>query len=725
MDCDIINVFNFGRNIKQVENININDDSLDLKFPKRTIVDISTDTFIKIIFQDNNNYYLFLNYVNALDFYLNYYVNINLACSNSLPLNGDEHIDVYFKGGNVMNYHFTTMIEDSRLKELFGMYFKKSDFDFSVDIHTTTDNRFNDLKKHAYPWIIDFLCETTRLFNEYLESIAKGKIKILHMDPKFLSTFKNDTDTFKFMEIRDTVKDIISHPRFKLLKEIIDGYIKINGVKHIPFISNIDVIGKYIRVNFNSDIIQFIPKSEGLYKLNYTPYILNDINKFIMNYNEYIIQDLIQTYYELHKTSKYYACLLYPYYKHVIGPILEHEIEYPNLINKVITYNFSLIQQSNFYTDEKLKTMTKLIKESISMLPDTYYEKNTENPPNENEETNPKAFIKYKITSNNNSQISLDPTNNFIVYNNFENHNPLSTLNFGKDLHSINDKSIKNNIHYVSGNLLIKNTLGNRQVVDFDLFRIKFNLVALDFVSENDYLVDKFKIPSEFIDVSVTTIDSNVYNEDHEIFIMPIDLENIKLPNIPVKSHSYTYFIGDLIRILFTDSNFFPWLKGKYEKRIKRLLLLLNLYDGLHHTNNLDIIYNLASDIKYNMTNTDNEHDITKYSASKVHLDSYKEYTNIFDLVYINDNYKLVKQPIKMLLIVSEIFKRNDALEIINHFRKYLKLTPIKNLGNLKQDFIKFLDEIINTYHDIKPINNSISNKNNITKKRNFSKLKK
>ncbi|AEJ34757.1 hypothetical protein MIMI_L515b [Acanthamoeba polyphaga mimivirus] len=110
--------------------------------------------------------------------------------------------------------------------------------------------------------------------------------------------------------------------------------------------------------------------------------------------------------------------------------------------------------------------------------------KNSDNPPDKTEVTNSNAFIRYTVNKNrsDNPHIELAPTNNFLVYNDFEKSDPLSIINFD------DNQTIKttNNVHYVSGNMLIKNILGNRQILDFDLFRIKFNLVAVNYIFENE-----------------------------------------------------------------------------------------------------------------------------------------------------------------------------------------------------------------------------------------------
>ncbi|ANB50735.1 hypothetical protein [Powai lake megavirus] len=706
------NTIDFGKILKQVKNTQVNENSLDLKSPKRTLVDVSTDTFIKIIFQEENNYYLFLNYVNALDFYLNYLGNINLIQDGHKPFYEHEDIEVFFKGGNVMNYHFSTMVTDPRIKELFAMYFKKSDFDFSVNIHTLTNNRFNQLKKSLYPYIIEFLKKTTYLFNQYLQDVLNDKLINETVNTNFLTNFKNKNDDKIYEKSLQIVKKFIANPKFDMAKEIIDNYFIMFPINYLPKIKQIVLVGKYVRVNFIDDtFVQFISKTQ-LYH-THDDEIIDSINDIFNKYNKNILNDFVTNYKKIYLTSKYYASLLYPYHKYLISTIGKHELEYSILIDQLVKYNFSVIKSANFYTKEKINNMIIDIQNTINQLNGVYYEIDSDNAPGPDEYTDPNAFTKYIVMPYNNGQVKLSPGNNFIMYNNFENPKGTEILmlsdSYNKNFKT-NLESDLQNIHYVSSNLIIKNISGNRQVLDFDLFRIKFNIIAENIVAKNGLIQPSFKIPSEFIDVSVTTISSSTYNEDHGMFIMPIKLTGIKLPNIEVKSHSYTYFIGDLIRILFTDFNFFPWTKGKYEKRLKRLLLLLYLYDGCHDTRLLEDLKELADKVKHNITDFgSNQINLSKYARSPVYLESFDEYINIFDLVYIDPKYDLIKYPVKLLLIMSEILKSNNALEIINHFRRYLKINPLTSLGSLREDFVKFLDEIINTYNDISP-NNSYQN---------------
>ncbi len=472
----INNNIDSSRLIKEFDNNDINEDSLDLKFPKRTIIDISTDTFIKIIFKENIHYYLFLNYVNTLDIYLNYYGNIDMINDNFKPLNNNEYVELFFKGGNVMNYHFSKIVTNEKLKDLFSKYFKKSDFDFSVNIQTITDNRFNLLKKYIYPLIISFLKKTTNLFNNYLSEVLDDKVSINKIDTIFIKNFRDENNNYDFKIILDTIKDIINLPDFDFFKKIVSEYIISYGINKIPKIIDIIEINRYIRILFdNNKIIQL--KINGVNKIIFNKNTIENINNIIDNYNYHIVNSFIEKYNQFYSSSKYHACILYPYYKYLITPISEHEYEYNKLINEIILYNFQILKNYNFYTKEKLNEMKNVISKSIVELQDIYYEINNDNPPLNYEISDTNAYNRYKVISKS-PEIIINTRNDFISYNDYNTINGIVVKDYGNFYDDDNEK-IDNNIHYISVNYLIKNVLQNRQTLDFDLFRIKFNLETI------------------------------------------------------------------------------------------------------------------------------------------------------------------------------------------------------------------------------------------------------
>src|ERR1700733_120900 len=692
---------------KHVINIDVYENNLALISPKRIIVDISTDSFVQIMFKDQTNYFLFLNYVNFLDFYLNYYVNLNIVSNGEKPLIYEEDVTVYFKGGNVMNYHFGKMISDPIIKEKFANFFKKSDFDFSVNIHTHTNNRFKIIQKYTYQLIIDFLKKTTNLFNNYFRDIMNE----IYVDPKYdvsiLDNFRVDSYNEEFEYVLNSIKYLLNIPRIETIIEIANEFFKIYPINHIPFIKNINVIkvNNSIKVIFDEHTLIFQPKHKYIFSYNYTNYELMHLNDILKKYNHCVIGKIDENkqlglhyrYNNYLEKSKYHAVLLYPYYKLLIKTRNDHEFMYSNLINDIQMYNFNMLQKNNFYTKEKIQNMIDMISNNISQLNNTYYDINDKNPPCSNEIVDPLAFNKYTIMKDIVTIIIPNSQSDFINYNEIDNPDGTVQIKYSEQK---NEKNDNENIHYISVNYLIKDILGNHVTLDFDLFRIKFNLITTNSVLKNGKLAPKFKIPSEFIDVSVVSISSNQFYENKHKFIMPISLPDIKLPAISVKSHSYVYFINDLIRILFIDGNFLPWSKQKFEKRLKRLILFVYLYDLKNKVNLSKDIFHYVKLIKSSLVENVNSKELDKLTEN-IFIDSYREYNNIHDLVHIDPKYKIVAPFIKLFFVVYKLLSSKNTLIIINYYRQYIKYAPIENISNMKDDFIKFLDLIISIYKDL------------------------
>lgn len=675
---------------KKIDNRNLDERLLSNSKPKRAIVDISTDSFIKVIFKDDRNYYLFLNYVNTLDHYLNYHVNKSLIKSGMKPLNGDESIGVYFKGGNVMNYHFNNLVSNQQLREMFSAFFKKSDFDFSVSIHTNDVNRYNNLKAITYPLIISFLKKTNDKFNKYLSDINANildKNVAIAQNKLLLAEMTNYNKIDKHIEVAHRelmtkIKEFISYPRVEFVIDLIKEH-KIERINSIKRIDNDLIIN-------NKIIIKPDPKYLYLDYQNET--LLNYINVQIYDYHE--VKKLIINFNRKYKTeSKYFDMILRPYIEYLIDNRHANYHTYDKLLDDIINYNFNLFIINDFYSKNKLEEMINMIIDEMSKLTDTYYEVDTDNPPIQTDILDPVAYVRYNIGNKPNANnIKIIGRNDFIVTNNLNSSDNKPIVNMYPD------ENTDANVHYISGNYTISMTTANNNTVDFDLIRVKFNLAANNVVLKNNVLEDRFNIPSEFIDVGINNIQTTFYNEDKECYKMPISLDGLIVPNIPVKTHQYSYFIGDLSRVLFIDGSFLPWTKSKYEKRIKRILVLIYVYDLKHKTQLLKMILSICNDIVNNKLDRTN---IRRFALSSVLLDSYTYYNNIYDMIYVDRKYNVVKYFMKNLLIMNEVVKSADSLKIINHFRSFLKLVPLESTDTLKNDFNAYINEIIVTTEQI------------------------
>jgi hypothetical protein len=248
-----------------------------------------------------------------------------------------------------MNYHFKKQVTDPNLQEKFKAYFKKSDFDFNVNIDTTTDDRFNVLKKYTYPVIIKFLKKTTDLFNHYLTDVLNDKQINPISNENFLINFHDKKMDNEFQTIYDRAKKIIHEPRFILMQKIVS-----NG-NDITSIKSVKTYGSTIIVDAHPNPITFQSNNPLFSELD-NPEIISDMNSLLGKYLTFSAE--IKSFYEkVYSKSKYHAIQIYPYYRFLVKPIPVHEMEWCAYLKQLIEYNFALIQKSSFYTKQKIEAL--------------------------------------------------------------------------------------------------------------------------------------------------------------------------------------------------------------------------------------------------------------------------------------------------------------------------------------------------------------------------------
>jgi hypothetical protein len=690
---------------KNVSDVPVNDQNLATLHPKRTIVDISTDSYIKTIFASDANYYLFLNYVNTLDFKLAYETNMKLLVLGVKPLyakiDSDEEIAVYFKGGNVMNYHFNKLVTNPVVKTEFQPFFKKSDFDFTVDIHTKSDKRFNILKSQVYEIISNFLIETKSNFNIYLAAVQRDQP--VGDDPTRLnlSNFRDRSMDETFDKLLMSIKVLIDKPFFD---QSLDLSKYVGEQKQLRKIKN-DAGWLLIKFTKGADIA-FTPDNPNLWtKFNPDASdVITNINKNLSLINQ-LKPSLRNFYVAAHAKSKYHAARIYPYYKYLIGTIGNHEQEYAKLIEDTIEYNFQLLIKANFYTKISIQNLITEIYNGLQLLDDTYYATSSKNPPSETELMDPKAYNAYTVTKGQGS-VKIAGREDFIVYNDALRTDPGVVQTISSETQTELDLDLGTqqediNVHYISGNFSI--AAGNRTTVniDFDLFRIKFNLIAENMVMMNSVLQPRFNIPSEFIDVSISSIFSTDY--DHgpvKVINIPIASSipdfSYKIPDLDVKSWSYEFFIDDLDRILFRDS-LYPWTQSKYQKRVKRYLLLVGIYDKTNGTHQLQDLVNLSNAI---LTGNADTAFVRTYLKDDILLSDYKNFAATKNMAYIPASYTKTGNAMKFILVMNSILNLENqafAQKILEHFRQAAKLDGDVDVNAVKQEFQDLLREISET----------------------------
>lgn len=644
---------------KLIKNINndeiINEEYLDVKFPKRKLTDVSTSIFTQVFFAEDKNYQLFLNYYNFLDVILNYEVNLKLLNLNLIPLDSDEDISMIFKGGNVMNYHFNKLIHNKELKERFNEFFRKSDFDFNANIITSSSLRFEILKDCTYPFIISFLTKTVNSFNDYLSKILSGKeIFVVNHE---INDFYNEKYNYEYKRIILSIKEFIKNNDMESFKEF--------------FIKFRDIIPKITKQNINENIKSY--EFLNGFKLSYYSSnngIIN--NEMIEFYNNEILDHAFTFYLKCKQKSKYHGILLYPYVKFFITEIND---DYSLLLEKMREYNFNLLVLNKFYSKDKLSEYIFNIKNKLNeMKGETFYESNEENIPPVKDRFNPEFYDTYKIENDN---IRFEKKKNFILYND---------IDYIKNPRLVEYSSSENNYHYVSINYSIIAKSQAQTYVNFDLFRIKFNTIISQGIEKNNKLSKSFPIPSEFVDIAVPDISDS--KRDDEDFIIKLTIPEIKYPN--VKSYSFDHFIHDISNILFIGAPI-PWIKPKYEKRIIRLLILIYLNDKYKKTTFLSTTKLLVEEILNNK----------KISIENItSLKKYIHYDNFFLLCNLPHKYDLVSHFYKFLIITYKSIRENLFCPILN---KYSKIVNTINECD-KQGFITFNETILNEINKIEQL---------------------
>ena len=221
---------------------------------------------------------------------------------------------------------------------------------------------------------------------------------------------------------------------------------------------------------------------------------------------------------------------------------------------------------------------------------------------NLNSYTYPSNFKITKITDD--SATNIDTKNIVIKGTN----NMLVQDDIKSDFTIVNSKQF-DNFHYISYNSSINTTRNNNlSIINFDLVRTKLSVYYTNALIQNigntKFTKQTIKIPGEFIDISISSMDDTFarhYNND------PLHNKlNYKLSfndkQFTVESYNPAYMVYDLEGVLFTQNSYTPWVDGKYEKRIKRLLFIF----GVSSSKNYDYL-RIINILSTNMINFINE----------------------------------------------------------------------------------------------------------------------
>lgn len=233
----------------------------------------------------------------------------------------------------------------------------------------------------------------------------------------------------------------------------------------------------------------------------------------------------------------------------------------------------------------------------------------------------------------------------------------------------------------------------------FCLQRIKINFIAYYKVLNIDstYSYGFFKCPSELVDVSImkrASVDLHKVYEHIELEFKKYGYQNEDL-HVTYKSYTTYGHISDLCNILFSQFRF-PWLAGKYEKRLIRVLFFvfldfITIYNFHHFTIISKTFYKVLLHIRKLIN--DGIEDNTKIPNMRIRLIENTE--NILKVIRtINPNFGDKTGSYKFIYNLQQLFYKLDANNI-NNFNTFYNIiiSYVKNIYNNKDSIQKIIKQ--------------------------------
>jgi len=699
----------------------------------------------------------------------------NYLISNNCDLiNNDlEYIKFLFKGGNMFFYKIIELIEVNNIynglnnnqqnimKDFFSDNFSVSDFDFTVIIKCITHEKYIKTKYYLTKFLINKLEDITLFFNSYLHNclsninpyfnnndntLSYNGTPIAINDPILINhdliprlhtynddlIINNDRVLIKLELINNMFNSIYNNNLFDKLLSAIKNNNELNY--------NIDAIlvGHLNNnlLNYYSNIISLFEQTKIIIEIRdiiihirlINDLLSNDFNGLNPVNNKYYNANIIKVISKLEYINNKYSNRFFIYPPININIFKNAQNTYFNTLkNNFRDINFYCPESFGKIIDNLMNSINRNIIQAEVQVPpqNLIYVKDIKQQflfKNKNDYNDDTNYEIVKLTMNNNERIA----NQDIVINTKDNI-LFYTDNFNKMLYTNND--IPNNYHYISYNSSINST-NYYQNINFDLLRTKLNL-ELKHAYIKKYLPDipqnwrptNIKIPSEFIDISIPEYNETGYNhiistrmfDNFQVWYFKIPVQRFINNTFEIESFTISYYIHDLLNVLFVQNTMVPLLDAKYFKRLRRLFFLFvidnhrvnfpfliilcrianNMLDYLdpnnvNPMNNLNYI-NFFS--RYNVGNNDfidlvrNNHKNANINFCiddmyNYHLDEL--INTLFFLFYIQCYYRNpVNRPI--------------LLELINYLRnkvKYYSFNDVELNNNYINNIVRFITNV-------------------------------
>ena len=224
-------------------------------------------------------------------------------------------------------------------------------------------------------------------------------------------------------------------------------------------------------------------------------------------------------------------------------------------------------------------------------------------------------------------------------------------------------------------------------ITEFNLHRLKINTIL--YYRTNNGQFGFLSCPSELIDVSISTYKN--WNSDGLVFSDIIQQYNY-INRFSFYSYSLYGFIDDLMKGIFKES-LYPWDLGpKYEKKVKRLIILLfiYLYENFKNVGQIcrtipisfeNQYFTIDSLVMQNLTlikkdgNKLNVFEDRILSKFYNYMEELKSKMPLFTMIEINKNYKIFLEYFEILFWLDNdntpVDSESNYLEMLNKYLKY------------------------------------------------------
>ena len=685
----------------------------------RIFSDISTNSFINIIFNEKDILYNFIDYT-----YYEIYQDISevhqLLKNNGYYLSESEYIKVIFKGGNVMSFLYEDIIKNKilnnnniknfNLSELLN-YYKERNIEIPDDcknfVHMDSDKNIetflNDTSSKFKISDVDFtvylnIKEPIR-YSIFAQLYGKILMKSLNNIKNFFNNYYNNVrneDNNEIIEIQhDTLlpfepNDMDEDDIFEILKNYINIIKKENNIFNNKIYTPYNLTIQNNFIHFNKTFLNnFLIAAHDFenYKDN------NNNSKYYEKIRNIRLIVLIKEYFELliiyltmYNNSKHHQ--LDDYDTEIIDDIISEIDNYLIITTKILLFHIKnkkrIVLDSNMYTLDKINDLLGNIKHKYNNSPELphhsdsqelYKTKYSSSFNKKNIHTkvdlhrqNPNSdllFTNYvkKQESDKNNEIDIVSKNNYII----SCKNDVNVYN----IEEINDGH--NNYHYITYNNCIF-TNNAYKTTSFDIYRIKFNIVGNNIFYKDGKPNKNYNLPSEFIDVSI----SNYLDSTRKIYYNEVQKEGCGLLKIINKNKTYYWdsytieqLINDLWFVLFSQKLGIPWYDTKYDKRITRTLILYCLLKitkndkkNINWLCGLTDFLTLSCDMYSYTISNNNYPSINKFILGTDYLKKYtmEEGNFLSNYVIKNLTHDIKEIDLSNLIIVSDEYHEYDIL---------------------------------------------------------------